>query len=306
MHTSQKTQKNWLQISITTDPSLVEAISDFLVGVTGAGVEIGVDDHLDKKSLNAYLEQENLDEETTRGLLDQLSSHLEELAEIFQVDVPTFSVTIIEEEDWGSKWKKHFKPFSIVPGVVIAPTWEEYSALEGEKVIVMDPGMAFGTGHHATTKLTLLLLQETLAECGGHKVLDVGTGTGILGMAAVLMGAGSVLGIDNDPEATTAAFENVRINSLAEQMEVAITPLSSLTDTYSVVMANIIHDVLLEMANDLTRLTSAEGYLLLSGILHGEQEQNIINCFTDRDFELKEQKREQEWAALLFKKRPLG
>ncbi len=123
---------------------------------------------------------------------------------------------MIDEEDWGKNWKDHFKPFTIVPGLVIAPTWEEYQPAAGEAVITMDPGMAFGTGHHATTSLSLELIRRTLVENGGQRLLDVGTGTGILGMAALLFGAKDVLGLDNDPEAVSAAEENVRRNSLQD------------------------------------------------------------------------------------------
>ncbi len=302
----EKSKKNWLKISITTDPALVEAIGDFLVGITGAGVEVGVDDHAATRTINAFLEKENLSEEKTRSLLQQLSDHLRELADIFQVQPPTFTTALVEEEDWGSSWKKHFHPFAIVPGLVIVPTWENYTAQEGEKVIVMDPGMAFGTGHHATTRMSLQFLKEVIGEKKGHKVLDVGTGTGILGMASVLFGAEKVLGIDNDPDAVDAALENVRMNRLDRKMEVAITPLSSLGEEFSVIIANIIHDVLLSMAEDLERLSAKGGQLILSGILQGEQAENIVTHFAKSGFQLEGQKEEGEWAALLFTKTDEG
>ncbi len=302
MENSLHSKKSWLKITLISDPALVEAASDFLVGVTGAGVEIGVDDHVYTKTINAFLEQENLDEEKTGILLDQLSAHLQELSDIFQVKVPTYTTAIIEEEDWGSNWKKHFKPFAIIPGLVIAPTWENYRAAKEEKVIVMDPGMAFGTGHHATTRMSLQFLHQVIAPKKGQRVLDVGTGTGILGLASVLEGAASALGIDNDPDAVDAAIENVKINDQEEKMEVAMTPLSSLDEEFSLIIANIIHDVLLSMAEDFQRLTAKEGQLILSGILQGEQAANIITCFTDRGFQLVEKREEKEWAALLFTK----
>ncbi len=300
MENSLHSKKSWLKITITSDPALVEAASDFLIGVTGAGVEIGVDDHVYTKTINAFLEQENLDEEKTGVLLSQISAYLQELSDIFQVKMPTYTTAIIEEEDWGSTWKKHFKPFAIIPGLVIAPTWENYRAAKGEKVIVMDPGMAFGTGHHATTSMSLQFLHQVIDPKKGQRVLDVGTGTGILGMASVLEGAASVLGIDNDPDAVDAALENVKINDQEEKMEVAITSLSSLDEKYSLITANIIHDVLLSMADDFRRLTEKRGQLILSGILQGEQVANIITCFTDRGFQLSEKREEKEWAALLF------
>lgn len=299
---SEKVEPYWLKVSIKTDPSLVEALSDFLVGVTGAGVEILVDDRHIYTTINAFLEKRNPDESQKGHMLEQITGYVLELADIFQVPVPDITSTIIEEEDWGNTWKEHFKPFAIVPGLVIKPTWEAYEAGGDEKVIEMDPGMAFGTGHHATTALSLELLKGVLAKRDGASVLDVGTGTGILGMAAVLFGADRVVGIDNDPEAIAAASENVRRNGLEGNMSISQTPLSTLTGSFSIVVANIIHDVLLDMAGDLDRLTAGGGRLILSGILTGEQSDNIIGKISKRGFSLMQHLQQKEWSALLFEK----
>jgi len=280
----------------------VEPISDFLVGIIEAGVETGAPDELLYGTVNGYLQQANLNPDEIDGILVQVSSHLAELAKIFNVAKPTLSSTMIDEEDWGKNWKKHFKPFAIVPGLVIAPTWEEYLPAAGEAVITMDPGMAFGTGHHATTSLSLHFIQERLAEKSGLRLLDVGTGTGILGMAAVLFGAGTVLGIDNDPEAVSAAKENVQRNSLQDRMQISLAPLSSLFEPYEMVVANIVHDVLIGMADDLARLTADGGTLILSGILAEKQVASIRAVFTAKGFQLPRQENSQEWAALRFDK----
>jgi len=298
-----KIDNKWLKITIKTDPLLVEPISDFLEGVIEAGVETGARDELLYGTVNGYLQKANPNQNEIDRILSQVSSHLAELAIIFGVSEPILSSTMIEEEDWGKNWKEHFKPFAIVPGLVIAPTWEEYRSTAGEVVITMDPGMAFGTGHHATTSLSLHFIRETLAGSDGSlRLLDVGTGTGILGMAAVLFGAGEVLGIDNDPEAVSAAEENVCRNSLQDRMQISLAPLSSLEKPYGIVVANIVHDVLIGMADDLTRLTADGGALILSGILAGEQVENIINVFTAKGFQLSGQENREEWSALRFGK----
>jgi ribosomal protein L11 methyltransferase len=293
----------WLKLTIKTDPLLVEPIGDYLAGVIEAGVETGARDELLYGTVNAYLQQANPSREEVEAILVRLSAYLAELAEIFHVSRPVLSSTMIDEEDWGKSWKEHFKPFTIVPGLVIAPTWEEYLPAAGEAVITMDPGMAFGTGHHATTSLSLHFIRETLAGNGGPRLLDVGTGTGILGMAAVLFGAGDVLGIDNDPEAVAAAEENVRGNSLQDHMRISLAPLASLSEPYDIVVANIVHDVLLGMVDDLTRLTADGGTLILSGILAGEQAANIRTVFTAKGLRLSGHKERQEWAALRFTKK---
>ena len=292
----------WLKITISTDPALVEPISDYLVGVIEAGVETGARDEVNYGVVTGYVQKANLAKDEVLSIISQVSSYLVELAQLFSVPQPDVSWEMIAEEDWGSSWKEHFKPFAIVEGLVIAPTWEEYQAVSGELVITMDPGMAFGTGHHATTSLSLEFLQQTLAGSVGQRLLDVGTGTGILGMAAVLFGAEGVLGVDNDPEAVEAATVNVGRNGLEDRMEVSLGPISSVMEMFDVVVANIVHDVLIAMADDLTRLTVTGGALILSGILAGEQVENIIAFFAGRGFTLVAQAQRKEWAALRFRK----
>jgi len=292
----------WLKITIETDPLLVEPISDFLVGVIEAGVETGAADEPNFGILTCYVQKANPDPAEVTEIVANISEYLTEIAEVFSVPTPKLTSSLFDEEDWSSTWKEHFKPFVIVHGLVIAPTWEEYQPNSGEAVITMDPGMAFGTGHHATTSLSLELLRRTLTAGSAMRVLDVGTGTGILGMAAMLFGASGVLGIDNDPEAVTAATDNVRRNVQGDLMQVSLTPLGELSGQYQIVVANIVHDVLLDLAEDLTRLTAAGGFLILSGILVGDQVVNIIKAFTGKGYKLLESEERKEWAALRFQK----
>jgi len=298
----QDPTRQWLKVSITTNPILIDAIEDFMVGISGAGVEFTVDQPGNTALINAWFDKSQKDQPEADLILTQLTSYLQELAEIFEVAVPSIETTFIEDEDWSRTWKEHFKPFAIIPGLVIVPTWEQYQTKDQEQVIVMDPGMAFGTGHHATTSLSLQLLQGALRGRENASVLDVGTGTGILGMAAALFGASRIMAIDNDPEAVSAATKNSEINKLQQIMEVEITPLASLTAPFSLVIANIVHDVLLELAPELDRLTADGGQLILSGILAGQQVTNIISCFTILGFSLNRQEQKKEWAALLFSK----
>lgn len=292
----------WLKITIETDPVLVESISDFLVGVIEAGVETGAPDEPHYGILTCYVQKANPDRQEVAEIVARVAAYLTEMAKVFGVSTPTLSSTLIDEEDWGSTWKIHFKPFAIVPGLVIAPTWEDYRATPGEAVITMDPGMAFGTGHHATTCLSLEFLRRSLTAGSTLRVLDVGTGTGILGMAAILFGAAAVLGVDNDPDAVAAAADNVRRNSLEDRMRVSLAPIATLTGPYEIVVANIVHDALVDLADELTRLTGAGGILILSGILIGDQAANMRKVFTDRGFTFLDLAERQEWAALRFRR----
>lgn len=297
------TPKTWLKITIETSPILVETISDYLVGVHEAGVELVANkDEKPTGTLLCYIQQEGLTTEQAELLFQQISSFSIEMAAVFDVSEPQLAWNFFEEEDWGKNWKKHFTPFAIVPGLVIAPTWEEYEAKVDEKVIVMDPGMAFGTGHHATTSLSLGFVQEVMS-IGDHKtVLDVGCGTGILAMGAVLFGAEKVLGLDNDPDAVSAAGANVLYNKQSEQVDIAITSVEDIDGEYDVVVANIIHDVLAALSDALTARTKVGGFLVLSGVLAEDQADSITSIFEQHGFSLVRKAEEGEWAAVLLQK----
>lgn len=294
----------WLKVRIEIDPILEESVIDYLVGVMGASVEQAVGGEGALQTLNAYLKEKNADPRTRQRLDLQLVSHLKELAEIFGVASAQITWEQIADQDWSNNWKVHFKPFVITEGLVIAPTWEDYSAAPTERVIVMDPGMAFGTGHHPTTSLSLEYIRELLENATRQRVLDVGTGTGILGMGAALFGAERVLGIDNDPEAVHAATANVALNHLDSIMEVTLLPLPEIKGQFDLIVANIIHDVLITMTDHFLGLLEPGASLVLSGILHGTQEENIIKVFTDCGLIVQGQKRGEEWVALHFATRP--
>lgn len=150
----------WLKATILLEPILEEAVSDYLVGVLGAGVEQAAESVGSLLCLNVFMEEKNLDEGQRQELQDKVDKQLLEFAAIYQVSPPQISWERIEDQDWSSNWKIHFRPFSIIPGLVIVPTWEEYKRKEGEQLIVLDPGMAFGTGHHGTTALSLALCKK--------------------------------------------------------------------------------------------------------------------------------------------------
>lgn len=291
-----------LKLEIICDPVLTDAIADHLVGLYDAGIEVGVEDEQKEQRLQVFFEREEPNPAEIEELIARISLFLAELAEIFQVAKPEISASCFAEEDWSNSWKVHFKPFAIVPGLVIRPSWESYAPQEGEVVLEMDPGMAFGTGHHATTSLCMAHIREVLRQQPGAKVLDVGTGTGILAMASALWGAEELLGIDNDPLAVDAARVNVAKNGLDGKLRIEMTPLAQVEGSFGLVVANIIHDVLVAMADDLARLVASEGVLVLSGILAGEQAANITRVFTGRGFSLVAEEQKGEWSSLRLKR----
>jgi ribosomal protein L11 methyltransferase len=292
------------KVTINADVILTESISDYLVGVLNAAVEYSVDDELTSHAIHAFIIADSWRDEERTILEAEVRQFSDEMAAIFRVEKPTVESEIISDQDWAKNWKEYFKPFEILEGLVIAPSWEPYNLQNNEEVIVMDPGMAFGTGHHATTRLCLQLIRSEKSCFQNGTVLDVGTGTGILGMAAALWGAIDVLGIDNDDEAVAAGGLNVRRNRLQGKMSVSKRPLAEVTGSYSLVVANIVHDVLIELAEDLQKVTSPGGVLILSGLIYGDQTRSIGDCFKRLGFRLVQEKQEGEWGALAFKKQP--
>ncbi len=295
-----------IKLRIEIEANLVDALGDYLIGIHDAAVELPVTDGDCKTVLQAFLERDTATTEELSQLAEQISSYGSVLAELFSCSLPLVSVELVEDQDWAENWKVHFKPFAIVPGLVIVPTWESYRSNNDERVIVMDPGMAFGTGHHATTRLCLEFLGESSAVSAGGEVLDVGTGTGILAMAALLFGASRAVAIDNDAEAVKAAKANSDRNKLSGRMEISGTSLKDIGSTFQVVTANIVHDVLLELSEDLARVTQAGGSLILSGLLDGDQSDSMVRCFAQKGFVLAGRKTAENWSSLLLAKNRAG
>jgi len=282
----------------------VESICDFLVGVFEAGVETGAKDESGYGVVHGYIrspEEISYVDVDVENTVKQISGYLAELSTIFDVEPAEVVHEIMVEDDWGKSWKTFFHPLAIIPGLIVAPTWEGYIPRSDELVINMDPGMAFGTGHHATTALCLECIVDVVDGTKVLSFLDVGTGTGILAMAAALFGAESVLAIDNDPDAVGVAADNIRYNGLDRVVEVDCIPLSILEGPYSVIVANIVHDVLFTMVDDFARLLTNNGVLIMSGLLAGDQVENIMRRCVTRGFKLVGRKNRQEWSAVILR-----
>jgi ribosomal protein L11 methyltransferase len=211
----------------------------------------------------------------------------------------------VAEEDWAEAWKAHFKPVKVTEHVVIRPPWEEYAAQPGETVITIYPGMAFGTGRHASTLLCLRALEQVWEEhppAAGSpwQVLDVGTGTGILALAAAFWGA-EVLAIDLDPEAVAAALENARLNNLMDRVWVEETPLASLRQQFGLIMANITAPDLLQLADALTARLLNDGVLIISGFL-AEDAVRLTARYQGLGLHQTGFLTHEDWGALIFRR----
>jgi ribosomal protein L11 methyltransferase len=174
----------------------------------------------------------------------------------------------VADQDWGESWKKDWKPIS-AGRVFVRPSWVAAAAPEGAAEVILDPGMAFGTGTHPTTALCLRALSALLLSRPAASVLDVGTGSGLLAIAARKLGAGRVRGIDNDPVAVRVARENAAANRV--ELELGEEPLAAIAERYDLVVANILANTLMEMAGDLARRLTPGGVAVISGILVSQE-----------------------------------
>ena len=246
--------------------------------------------------------------------LDEVKQGLKDASEMFGIGEVTIDVSSVDTEDWNNKWKEYFKPFA-VDNIVIKPTWEQVpEELAGDIVIDIDPGMAFGTGIHETTRLCLRALQRYMKP--GMKVLDLGCGSGILGIAAGKLGASSITAIDIDEQAVVIAQENFEQNRIGEDNPsedgTTIYELRAgniLEDTelqrilaeekYDIVLANILADVIVPMAGFVDSFLNPGGVFISSGIIdYKEQEvRDAVNA--NKNLELKEVNEDGDWRSVV-------
>jgi ribosomal protein L11 methyltransferase len=204
---------------------------------------------------------------------------------------------------WRDEWKKHFEPFRICDGVVVRPPWRQYEPRTGEQVIELEPGRAFGTGLHETTSLIAEILADNAGHLRGSPVLDVGTGSGILSLVALALGATTARAIDVDPDAVLVTRENAERNGLAGRVEADGAPLATIAAPYPYVMANIDARTLVELAPLLAKRVAAGGRLVLSGILTPEaspaQLEDVKAAYAA--FRVEEVRRKGEWIAMALR-----
>ena len=212
----------------------------------------------------------------------------------------TLDTANVRDEDWSETWKQFYKPFRAGRTLVVKPTWERWDAEPGDRIIEMDPGMAFGSGTHETTGMCLALLEEAVS--GGEKVIDVGTGSGILAIGAALLGASEVLAIDIDPDAVKVARENIRHNGLEGKIRaVQGNLLDDQAETCRVCVANIIADVICAFAAPLKAHIVPGGLFICSGIIR-EREEDVRAALLAAGYEILKTEHRGEWTAMLSRR----
>ena len=311
----------WTEVLIKVDPQAVEAVTDILYGLGAQGVAIDepVDveklredelywDYIDEKLLENDTEETKImayfsEEET--NLPEKIAVIREKIRNLTEFGLSIGSGTVelsnVNQEDWESAWKQYFKPVHVTDRIVVKPEWEEYSPQEGEIVIEIDPGMAFGTGTHETTSMCINQIEKNLK--AGDRVIDIGSGSGILSMAAVLLGAEKATGVDLDPVAVRVALENVELNNLQDKIDILHGNLTDvIREKADIVVANIMADIILMLLEDVREFIKDDGLFISSGIIQ-EKRAAVEARLLEKNFSIVEVETKGEWCAITAQKK---
>ena len=304
---------HWLELTVTTHPDAVESVSELLSRYTTEGIVIEDPIELledgqayrvrqgEPVQVHAYTPIDGTEEEISQRVREGLW-HFASIGSHFVGELKTRAVN---EEDWANAWKEYYHVTLIGERLVIRPSWREYTPKPEEVVLTLDPGMAFGTGLHPTTRMCLEQLEKRVTP--GMRILDVGTGSGILAIAAAKLGAEFIHAIDNSSVATESASENAALNDLAERIKVELgelTPESAgkMEGQYDIVVANIIAHVIGAIAPQLATTVAPGGLLVVSGIIEARRP-DAEGPLLETGLELVEETMIEDWLALVFRKR---
>lgn len=299
----------YIQIDIEIKKEDIEPLTGFLLerGITDTVVEDPGDIEflLNKKEEYEWdyvseelLKLKNKAPKITLYLEESEGEKAEELEIAVKEAFKDASVRVMVEDDseWKDKWKEFFKPARVSKRIVVKPTWEDYSEAQGDVVIELDPGMAFGTGTHETTSLCLKLIEDYMK--AGDKVLDVGCGSGILSVGAALLGAGEVLAVDIDPEAVKVSEENVRLNGCGDIVRAQTGNLvEGIAFKADIVAANLMADLVMTLSPHVAEHINEGGTYISSGILLEKKEQ-VAKSIEDCGFKIKEIREDGMWCAI--------
>jgi len=318
---------NWIEVSIYTTTNGIEIINGALLklGINDAVIEDAsvFQDFLDNETLNWDYYDEELakmkycescikiylaDNEQGKGKLNDVYKIIDDFKiDDSEIDFGRLEIVLknLDDQDWANNWKQFFKPFIVSDKIIIKPTWEEYNeSKEGKIVLEIDPGMSFGTGQHFTTRLCIEQIEKHLTQ--GMEVLDMGCGSGILSIAAILLGAKSSVGIDIDENAVRIAKENAAINNIFDDKFTVycgnVTDDKKLQDSigydkYDMIAVNIIADIIIGMSSNFPKFLKKGGIVVASGIIK-KYLQNVIDNFESLGFEIIETNEKEDWVSV--------
>ena len=310
---------NWTEVTIKTTTEAVEAISNILMEERCGGVMIeDPKDFLFQKKNELdwdYVEEEVFNKSGQDGVLIKTyipeERNVLELIETvkariallpsFGLDIGEGSVSLsnVNESDWANEWKKYYKPTKVGKKIVVKPSWEDYEKQEGDLIIELDPGMAFGTGTHETTSMCIRELENYVDET--KTVFDIGCGSGILAISAAQLGAKEVVAGDLDEVAVKVSKENCEINHVSDKVVVKHGSLFEVVDSKAdVIVANIIADIIKILAKDVSKFLKEDGVFISSGIILAKIDE-VCEALEENGFEIVKVERLGEWSAIVSK-----
>ena len=281
-------RQSWLQLTIRAGKRDLEFLSNYVIEQGSPGVV------LKTGSVNAFF----LSSRRDATLKSRLERFVSERTRNVRLEW-----SIVKSEDWEHSWKRFIKPARVGKSFWVTPPWLKARKFRRRRVITIEPGMAFGTGTHATTRACMEFLEIVAAKLAGKSwsVLDVGTGSGILAIASRILGARTIWAIDNDPVAVEVARENLRSNGMAGAVILSGQKLGAIRRRFTALVANLTAETIVELAEMLQARVADRGYLILSGILHSKS-QNVLRCFT-KSFFLLQRQTKREWLSLLLQRK---
>ena len=305
----------WIEVRVITKSEALEPVSGIFYSLDCKGVAIEDPNDilgreqgpltwdfadinvLEHKGRVAVVKGYFAEEDNIEDVLSYVNERLTELKEM-GIDLGEAKVEYekMHEEDWANTWKQYYKPSKVGEKIVVKPIWEEYEAKDGELVVDLDPGMAFGTGTHETTRMCIQALERYVKE--ESTVFDVGCGSGILAIAAAKLGAKLAIGVDLDPVAVESSIENVGYNNL-NNIEILHGNLVEVIDSKAeIVVANILAEIICILTDDIKRVLKDNGIFITSGIIHDRVDM-VCDKLEASGFEVIEKNRDGEWNCIV-------
>lgn len=309
--------QDWIEVTVLTSSEATEAVAGFLYNcdVEGVSIEDVADVEFKKQNLGfadfinesvltieegAMVKGYFKDSENFMNTLNYIKESVDKLGE-FGFDKGEGIVTYhkVNEDDWANNWKQYYKPTKVGEHIVVKPTWEDYEEKPGEVVVELDPGMAFGTGTHETTRMCIKALEKKVK--GDTTVFDIGTGSGILSIAAAKLGAKHVVGVDLDPVAVESAKKNLEFNKV-NNIEILYGDLMEVVEgKANIVVANILADIIMFLSEGVRAFIEDEGYFIASGILNTQRDK-VADKLKTLNFIIEEVMEDGEWICIIAKK----
>jgi ribosomal protein L11 methyltransferase len=310
----RRSRAAWLELAVEADIEAVEAVSEILGRVAPGGSSVEPAFELVEEGLGARVDPTRpaivrayvpaRDAASVDRAVQAAEAALGHLTAFGLRPIGELRTRLVDEADWADAWKAHFPVMRIGRHLVVRPTWRRHRAAPDDVVLALDPGMAFGTGLHPTTRLCLAALEDAAARGSlpGGRVLDVGCGSGILSIAAVRLGARGVTAVDIDPIAIEATRANARRNRIARRIRAWEGTLPSGEAPFDLVLANLIASVLVALAGPLAVELRPGGTLIASGIFE-DRESEVVSAFDAAGLEVVDRSAEGEWVALAARRR---